>query len=260
MLLPGLLSVTFRKLQPNEIIDLVRNADLDGIEWGGDIHVPHGDHDRAKEVRRKTEEAGLQVFAYGSYYRSVSSEDDGLSFNTVLETAIALGAPIIRVWAGKQGSSDSEPDYRSSIADNLRSIGEAAQSRKVEIALEFHGNTLTDTVDSALSLIEEVAHPNVKLYWQPPHAQSTETRLQGLRRILPYLSHLHAFHWDTREGKLERKPLSEGKDDWRAYLRAVDSPSAQRAVMLEFVRDHSPDQFLKDAETLKRLVQEATAV
>jgi len=68
MIFPGLVSITFRKLSPEQIIELVRKAGLSGIEWGGDIHVPHGDIARAKEVKSMTKEAGLRVAVYGSYY------------------------------------------------------------------------------------------------------------------------------------------------------------------------------------------------
>lgn len=57
MLLPGLVSITFRKLSPGEIVELVATAGLVGIEWGGDVHVPHGDFARAAEVRKLTEGA-----------------------------------------------------------------------------------------------------------------------------------------------------------------------------------------------------------
>ena len=63
MISSGLVSVTFRKLSPAEIVDLVRQAGLNCIEWGGDIHVPHGDCVRAREVRQRTLAAGLTVAA-----------------------------------------------------------------------------------------------------------------------------------------------------------------------------------------------------
>ena len=53
MIHTGLVSVTFRKLEPAEIVDLVKQAGLQGIEWGGDIHVPHGDIQRAKRKFEK---------------------------------------------------------------------------------------------------------------------------------------------------------------------------------------------------------------
>ena len=90
MIHPGLVSVTFRQLAPRTIVDLVAEAGLWGIEWGGDVHAPVGDLHIAREVRAMTLDAGLAVAAYGSYFRF--RPDD--SFERVLETAIALGAPI----------------------------------------------------------------------------------------------------------------------------------------------------------------------
>ena len=96
----GLLTVSFRQLAPQAIVDLVKEAQLACIEWGGDVHVPHGDIAAAEATAAMTVEAGLEVAAYGSYYRTGVSEDDGLAFQSVLNSAIALGAPSIRVWAG----------------------------------------------------------------------------------------------------------------------------------------------------------------
>ena len=43
-------------------------------------------------------EAGLAIAAYGSYYRV--EHDDPAPFEPVLATAVELGAPTVRVWAG----------------------------------------------------------------------------------------------------------------------------------------------------------------
>ena len=39
MLNTGLVSVTFRDKTPEEIISTVKQCGLEGIEWGGDVHV-----------------------------------------------------------------------------------------------------------------------------------------------------------------------------------------------------------------------------
>ncbi len=70
MICPGLVSVSFRSLNCKEITELVKNAGLSSIEWGGDIHVPQGDLKKAREVRKMTQDAGLMTAAYGSYYRA----------------------------------------------------------------------------------------------------------------------------------------------------------------------------------------------
>ena len=107
MIKSGLCSVTFRKLPAAEVVELVVRAGLDGIEWGGDVHVLHGEIDLAREVGEMTLAKGLEIPSYGSYYRVAESEKQGLTFDTVLQTAVALGAPLIRVWAGARGSADA---------------------------------------------------------------------------------------------------------------------------------------------------------
>ena len=76
VLTSGLVSITFRQLTPEQIVDLVAETGLAAIEWGGDVHVPHGEVAPARDVRRRTEEAGLIVASYGSYLR-VGHDDPG---------------------------------------------------------------------------------------------------------------------------------------------------------------------------------------
>src|SRR5690242_18609852 len=101
MVYSGLVSVTFRQLPPQQIVELAAQGGLAAIEWGGDVHVPHGELQTARRVLERTRQAGLQVAAYGSYYRVGVSPAQGLAFESVLETALALQAPTIRVWAGQ---------------------------------------------------------------------------------------------------------------------------------------------------------------
>src|SRR5207249_324086 len=111
-----------RKLSPAEIISLTQRAGLRSIEWGGDIHVPAGNLACAADVRRQTEDAGLSVSAYGSYYRVGQTEP----FEPVLESAVALGAPTIRVWAGNIASSQADPQYRALVIRESRRIATLA--------------------------------------------------------------------------------------------------------------------------------------
>ena len=158
----GLVSITFRALAPHEIVELCQKSHLEGIEWGGDIHVPPGDEKIAKEVAHLTKEAGLETACYGSYYRC---EGDG--FEAVLDTALHLGAPLIRVWAGKQGSDKSDAVYFQNVADDLNRISEMAAAYGIAIATEYHGGTLTDTRESCARLHEAASHPNLRTLWQP---------------------------------------------------------------------------------------------
>ncbi|RKN75782.1 sugar phosphate isomerase/epimerase family protein [Paenibacillus ginsengarvi] len=246
----GLLSVTFRKLSPVDVIRLTGEAGLQAIEWGGDIHVPHGDVKAAAEVGRLTAESGIRVASYGSYYRAGIPDSAKVGFASVLETAIALGAPSIRVWAGDKGSADTDEAWREQVAADTRAIAEIAMKEGVTIDFEYHARTLTDTADSAVLLMELIDHPNVRCNWQPPVNETFEQRLDGLKRISPWLANVHVFHW----GVGVKYPLADGSDDWLRYIQAVRETEKRAYLMLEFVKDESPEQFLRDAETLKRLI------
>lgn len=231
-----------------EIIRLCKQAGVEGIEWGGDVHVPHGNTDMAKEARKATEKAGLEVAAYGSYYRAGAGQD---SFEPVLETAKQLGAPIIRVWAGPKGSSEVYAGARREIVEELKHICDLAARSRITIACEWHGGTLTDTADSAKALFEAVDHANLKTYWQPRARSAREFCLGDMDAALPHLAGLHVFQWHPQTS--ERLALDEGEADWIEYLKkaSVANGKSPLFALIEFVREEQPAQFLKDAEALK---------
>jgi sugar phosphate isomerase/epimerase len=259
MLAAGLVSITFRRLPPAEIITLVRETGTECIEWGGDVHVPHGQVAVARDVGERTRAAGLRVAAYGSYYRLHGSEAAGLSFAAVLDSAVALGAPVIRVWAGQQGSAQADAAYRAGVIADAQRIGSLAGAAGVTVALEYHGQTLTDTNASAQQLMREIAHPHVAALWQPHQAATGGPNLAGVRGMLPWLRHVHCFHWQYAE-RVIRRPLAEGAADWRAYLAVVRETGRAHDVLIEFVAGDDPAQFRRDAATLHGWLAEQNAL
>lgn len=233
-MIAGLVSVTFRQLSPEEIVSLVVRAGLEAIEWGGDVHVPVGQFRTAREVRARCADNGIGIEAYGSYYRA---EGD---FGPVLATALALGAPRIRVWAGSSGSAE-EPD-RAAVVEDLRKVAALAAGEGVEIAVEYHANTLTDTLGSALALFAEA--PALKPYWQPPVGSTADDALTAVPALDPVA--VHVFSWADDGTRL---PLAARESLWRPVFAALP---ADRHALLEFVRDDSPEAFAEDAATLRR--------
>lgn len=248
MIYPGLVSVTFRKLSPAEIVALVKKAGVKGIEWGGDIHVPHGDLVKAREVRELTEGAGLIVAAYGSYYRAGQSEGAGLAFERVLETAMELGARTIRVWPGAAGSESVDENGRWKIIEDLRRIASLGAKAGVSVSMEFHGGTLTDTNESASKLLVEADHPNLLTYWQPHNGEETAECVEGLAEVLPRVGNVHVFHWWPTSA--DRHALAEGAERWGRFWPLLKQAPGDRYALLEFVQKDEPAAFLRDAATL----------
>ncbi len=251
-LIPGLVSITFRDLQPREIVDLCQQAELKAIEWGGDLHVPHGDLASAESVAAMTAEASMVTSAYGSYYRAGTSEHDGLAFETVLETAQHLQTDCIRVWAGNRASTVADASYRKWVVEELQRICEIAQAAGIRITLEYHVGTLTDTHTSARQLLDEVAHSNCRTLWQPLLGSDFVSNLEGLKSVLPELSGLHVFHSGKKPS--ERYVLADGEDHWLNYLELASDSEYGVCALLEFVKDNTPAQFLQDAEVLRQWI------
>ncbi|HOX86140.1 MAG TPA: TIM barrel protein [bacterium] len=256
MFIGGLVSVTFRQLSPEQIIDLLGRSGLKAIEWGGDVHVPHGNLAVARRTARLTADTGLQICAYGSYYRVGISEGAGLPFSDVLDTALALGAPLIRVWAGNLGSAKASGAERQEIVDDSRRIADLAASSGVDIAFEYHSDTLTDTSTSALDLLNRIDRPNMRSYWQPPVGRSFDSCSNGLQAVLPHLAAIHAYTWKKQGDQIIRLALQNGESEWRHYLAVAAQANRILPVLLEFVADDDPKQFLRDAQTLSAWLTE----
>jgi len=253
MIYGGLVSVTFRQLCCEEIVELVSEAKLAGIEWGGDIHVPHGDVARAKEVGRMTRAAGLQVAAYGSYFNGA----EGATFEQVLDSAAALEAPTIRIWAGTTGSADTSDADRAALVAEARQAAELAQAAGMTLSYEWHSHTLTDTNESAVRLMEEIGHENVRFFWQPALGKEEEYCMAGLGMIIDKLTNVHVYNWQAGpDGRPVRHELAGGEEQWRRYLEVVNGTGRDHFALLEFVRENSPDQFREDAATLRRWLGE----
>lgn len=250
MIRAGLVSISFRSLDALGIVNLARRCGLGGIEWGGDVHAPHGDLEAARRARVLTHHAGLEVAAYGSYYRAGHSEHNGPCWAQVLGSARTLEAPLIRVWAGARGSGEADERYFRRVVDDLKRVGEMSE---IPIALEFHGGTLCDSGQAARQVVEAVDHPRLKMLWQPAVGATFESRLADLRAVKPWLANVHAFQWGPSGDK---RPLCEGEGEWREYLRLAQG-GADRWALLEFVRGDEPRQLEADAATLRNwLAQE----
>lgn len=258
----GVCSITFRQLDIPQLTDLVRQAGLDAIEWGGDIHVKPGDIAAAQEAKQRTSDAGLVVSSYGSYYNVLDKDGIEQTFAPVLESALALGTDTIRIWPGAQPSEVASPEYRQRFVKKLRADLDSAAAQGVRLALEFHVNSLNDSNAAALALLEEVNHPNLYTYWQPMYwVSDPDYRFQGLEKLSDRIINMHVFHWLFHPMKggwgenIERRPLEEGSAEWRRFF-SVPLRSGEHYALMEFVRDDSPEQFMKDAATLKKWMQD----
>lgn len=247
---PGICSVTFRDLDLAEVVEVTARAGLECIEWSGNAHVLPGDVDTARRARELTEEVGLAVASYGTYLRFDGSDDPGAE-RDVIQTAQAMGAPRVRVWAGSHDSAEVGPDERALIVRRIQDFADAAGEAGLEVGLEFHGRTLTDEVSSTERLLVEIGRENVRTYWQPHQGMPSDQAVQTLHRVLPQVSTIHVFSWWPMA---ERLPLSERAELWREVFAVLAAQGSHRDALLEFVPGDDPDVLDREAATLRELI------
>jgi sugar phosphate isomerase/epimerase len=244
----GLCSVTFRTLPPADVLATADAAGVEAIEWGADVHVP--DVAAAGRVAQLTAEHGIATASVGSYY--ALGVDDPAEFADVLARAAALGAPRIRVWAGRTGSAEASDGLRALIAADGRRVGDLAAAAGVRVGVEFHGGTLTDNAHSTLDLLTEIDHPGVGTYWQPPVGMPAADALDGLRLVLDHVEALHVFSWWPAQ---ERLPLAARADLWAEVAAVVAGRDLD--ALLEFVPDDDPAVLQREVGSLRAIAGRA---
>jgi sugar phosphate isomerase/epimerase len=168
-----------------------------------------------------------------------------------LAAACALGAPVIRIWAGTKDSALVDEADFSVLAAEAKAVSRMAAERGLTVAFEYHHGTLTDTAASALELITAIDEPNCRLYWQPEFAKPQELILSDLELVAPYVDLCHVFTWNPDHS---RRPLLDGKALWREYLSHIPG-WADKPLLLEFVQNDDPALLAREAASLREIAE-----
>lgn len=237
MLIPGIVSATFKNLSIDDVIAIACRNKLSAIEWSENHHIEIGNTAQASGVKAKCLDAGISIASYGSYYRLGKAMD----FQPSLENAIALGTDRIRIWAGdKPSSAVSEAEYEALVTE-AKQISASAAEYGIKVCLEWHKNTLTDRNHSGLKFLRDVDCSNFRTFWQPSPEMDVKERCEGIRMVSKYIENIHVYYWD----ETGRRPLSEGESDWKEYMKLFGPE--EHYALLEFVKDNTEEQFASDA-------------
>uniref|UniRef100_UPI00263A0981 hypothetical protein n=1 Tax=Oceanispirochaeta sp. TaxID=2035350 RepID=UPI00263A0981 len=98
----------------------------------------------------------------------------------------------------------------------------------------------------------------LRYYWQPPHVLTDQACLNSLEDLVDKLTNLHVFQWRLTgfrdpDRRIERRPLEEGAERWRRFIKAADR-GGDRYAYLEFVRGDDPGQLRADWTTFKSVL------
>ena len=241
----GLVSISFRGHSPEEILRAAAEAGLSCIEWGSDVHAPCREGVRLEKIAALQSSYGITCSSYGTYFCLGHTPLEELS--DYIAAAKILGTDILRLWGGTKKGEDMTPDELAAFTDTCRRAADMAEARDVTLCLECHMQSITETPDYGVALMEAVGSPRFRLYWQPFQWLDTRGSLAVARAYAPYAEHIHVFNWHGGS----RFPLGEAVDDWKRYLTAFDTP---RTLLLEFMPDDRLETLPTEVNALREII------
>ena len=240
----GLVSISFRKHSPEEIILAAKEAGLECIEWGSDVHAPYNDTEKLNAVVASQKKYCIYCSSYGTYFRLGTTPIEELP--QYIRAAKTLGTDILRLWCGDKGSAEYTEEEKQVLFAECKKAAEIAERHSVTLCMECHNHTFTDEIETATELIETVNSPFFRMYWQPNQFRTIEQNMNYAKRISKYTRHIHVFNWSGDE----RYPLEESVEIWKKYL---ENFKGERVLLLEFMPDDDIESLSREADALRRI-------
>ena len=242
-------TIACREKLLDEAVRIVHRAGFDGVEiWGREPHTPEKfDENRMRATRKLLDDVGVVARVFGSYLTFGSTRPDAkVELNDTLHVARWLKTPLIRVWASDVASNDASPEVWERTIDEAREASERASKLDMTLVAEMHANTIADTAQAAVQLVESVDHENFRLNFQASAVDDGQTPEDRLRMVLPWVSHVHAQNCESIASQggppANRAPLSSGIVDYAGLVRMLKDAGYQGCVAVEFAHDETGDR------------------
>ncbi len=240
----GLVSVSFRKHTPEEILKECRSAGLKLIEWGSDVHAPCNDIENLQRLAKLQESYGIACCSYGTYFRiGVNAPEEIFPY---ISAAKLLGTSVLRVWCGDKAYLDYSETEKEKIFNDSVKLAGIAKRENVVLCTEFHPYTYTDSAVSTLDLLKRVNSPALKTYWQPNQFKTYEKNVEEACLVAPFTENIHIFNWSGDE----KYPLVGAADKWIEYLKKFDKT---KTLLLEFMPDDRIETLKREADSLRKI-------
>ncbi|MCY7351049.1 MAG: sugar phosphate isomerase/epimerase [Cytophagaceae bacterium] len=223
------------------MLDKVRDMGYDGIE----IAVEDKELIDWARLKDLAKQVGLNLTISGAFGpdRDISSDDPAVrenGFNYIVDCikiAQAMDSPIFTgpvysaVGKTRYVTAEQKQQERAWCVENLLRVGDVARECGVVVGVEPLNRFETDmvnTADQALSLVNEIAHPNIKISLDTFHGNIEEKSIPAMIRKIgkELLCHVQGNESD-------RGTPGTGNLDWVGIKESLTDIGYDGAVVLE---------------------------
>ena len=257
----------------DEAIDLFSSMGLDGVE----IIVQDGylsglpldvSRNRLKEVLNHLLDKGLSISCLTPYNSRFNSSDGAVrnseisGIKKVIDYAEFLDARYIRIYGGNLESVNSE--NRSSqeilLVKSLQELGDYAAERGVNLVIENHFNTLTESAADSIRISEMIGKSNVGILYDQANLDFTYNEDFHHALDIQYRKIMYAHvkdlsfkqgnntftasdvsHPKEEERNVITRIIGEGSMDWRGIITGLKQHGYDGWLSMEYERRWHPD-------------------
>ncbi len=177
-------------------IEAMRQNGLDGLEARkvDGVNVSLLSDAKAKEVRKKLDDAGLCVWSVGSPIGKIDIEKDDFTahlekFKRTMEIADILGAKNIRLFSFFT-PAETRGSYRDEVIERLGEFVRLAQGSGITLCHENEKGIYGDLPERCLEIHK--ALPTLRAVFDPANfVQCGADTLAGWKMLKPYVKYLH---------------------------------------------------------------------
>lgn len=268
-----------------EAIDLFARLGLDGIEV-----LCHDEYKSAirtdasaealREIRRRAEDQGLRFACLTPYATDLNSPDPAVAAThrtlllRAIEIARALGAPVIRTYAGKETGGPGRGERLQRLVESVAGPLEAAASAGVRLAFENHFNTLADSAKGSMDVVRAMRHPSAAILYDQGNLTilGAEDHQEAIPLQAPHIVHVHvkdiAFKEHPSQKTSDRvdmlpadarpvvsRVVGDGCLPWPEILAGLHRIGYDGWLSLEYERRWYPEQLLPAESGLRITVE-----
>lgn len=252
----GLVSSSFSTFSPQDVLKFAANTGFEGIEWAAEAHLQPGDKAAAQSLMMETLMARLSIVSYAALYRVSPGKETGLGFQSLLDTASILQAPILRIFAGHVPYDREQDEARNRLLEELKRLGDLAAQRGITLCLSFGKGTALEEYKAARRLLGELGHAFVRIAWEPLPGARPEESSATIEEFAASTALVIARQTDTHG---RGSPLSAEGELWTRRVEAFRSgetePKMSRFILLGRVGEGDEERLRSDADFLRALVK-----
>lgn len=220
-----------------QFIDFCAANGCDGAELTSYFFDENVSEEELIEVRRHAFLRGVDISgtAVGNNFTHPEGElqaEQMAYVKTWIDRAATLGAPHIRVFAGKHGKELAEEEAWSNVVKNLRVAGDYAATKGIFLGIENHDSV--GDHETLLNLVREANHPWIGVNLDSGNFR-TEDPYVDIEKSAPFAVNVQVKVEFKRAGSDEKEPT-----DLDRLMGILKDANYQGYVILEYEEDDNP--------------------